>query len=206
MAANTTRLAVDAERRVRRAWQEDGLDELIAGAFALTAALALGAAAISPAFLGAFPTLCLVALVAYLTLFARLKARLARPRTGHVRLRRTPVHYLSSAIVILIGVIGMADPLLDPRLAGPDLGVINWWLTLAFVAAIALHVGRSTGLGRFYLYALLPPAVEIAGRLADLDEMARVVLFLLVAGLTSLVAGAAALRGYLRSHPLPAGE
>ena len=206
MAANTTRLAVDAERRVRRAWQEDGLDELVGGVIALTAALALGAAAISPAFLIAFPTLSLVALVAYLTLFVRLKARLARPRTGYVRLRRTPVNYAASAVVILIGVLGMAEPLLDPRLPGPELDAVNWWLTLAFVAALALHTGRNTGLRRFYLYALLPPAVEIAGRLADLDEMARVVLLLLVAGLTSLVAGAAALSGYLRSHPLPAGE
>ncbi len=198
------------ERQTHRAWLEDGLDELMGAGMVLAAAATLIALRFSPLFFPVFMLVFGLGPLAQLWLFARLKARIADPRTGYVRPRLlAPGRFITrlsprAARLIVVGV-GFACgtiPFLDARLPGPPVGTLIWWAAVVGSAGLAVYAARRTGLRRIYLYALVPPAA-IAGRIAELDDDLLAIAFLVAYGLIALIGGSLALRSYLRARPLP---
>lgn len=209
MFDNAERPVSATERRMRRTWLEDGLDDLMAAGLALAVTATLVALKFSSLF---FPVLLLViglGPLAQLWLFARLKERIADPRTGHVRPRILApgrvVARLSQRSATLIAAVCLAFgiiPFFSPTLPGPELGALVWSATLVGSAILAVYIARSTGLRRLYLYALVP-LVVLAGWLVGLDDDVFVIAWLVAFGSIALVGGSLALHAYLRAHPLP---
>lgn len=211
MIDHAERLVRASERQTHRIWLEDGLDELMGSGLALTAVGALIALRISPLFFPIFMLIFGLGALAQLWLFARLKARIADPRTGYFRPRMlAPGRYITRLspraarlIVVGLGLAGGMIPLVDANLPGPALSTLIWWATMVGSVVYSVVVTRRTGLRRLYLYAIVPLAA-IVGRLAGLDAGLLMMAYLGGYGLIALVGGTLALRSYLRGHPRPA--
>ena len=212
MAHPIDRLAIDGERRTHRVWIEDGLLELMAAAGALTMVGALIATRIHFLFWFAFVLLATYGLPHVARFYFRLKARLADPRVGYVRPRPSAyVRWVATlsrrtAMLVFVGASVASGAVfgLIPNLLGVDAEPLLGWLPVAVLTAFPAYTAWRTGLRRFYLYALVPPATEVATRLAGLDDLLRFAINLGALGALGAVSGGLALRAYLRAHPLPA--
>ena len=197
-----------SERQARRAWLEDGLEELMAGGLVLAAAGSLVALKLSPLFFPVFMLVFGLGPLAQLWFFTRLKRRIADPRTGYFRPRlNASGRYIArrsqrSATLIAVGVclVGGAIPFLAPTLPWQELSHVIWWATVVGSAVLAGYTAWITGLRRLYLYAFVSLAA-IAGRFAGLDDDLLVIAYLVADGLIALIGGTLALRSYLRRNP-----
>ena len=211
MAHQIDGMAIDGERRTRRVWIEDGLIELMAAAAALTTAAALIATQIHFLFWFAFVLLATYGLPHVVRFYFHLKARLADPRVGYVRPRPWPhVRWLASlsrrtAMLVFVGATAAWVALVNLIPGSLDVNAEPFfdWLGVAAWMALPVVIARRTGLRRFYLYVLVRLALEVATRLAGLDESQRYLTNLVVLGALAAVFGGLALRAYLRAHPLP---
>jgi len=208
------RVAIDAERRTHRVWLEDGLDELMAAAGALTLAAALIATRVHFLFWFAFVLLTLFGLPHALRFYDRLKARVADPRVGYVRPRSSAyarwVARLSrrAAMLLCAGATAVWLTIFEliPNRLGIDAEPLLGWLSVAALTALPAYTAWRSRLHRFYLYALLPLGAQVAGRLAGLDDLLRFTTYLVAIGVLGTISGGLALRAYVRAHPVPAGQ
>jgi hypothetical protein len=208
---NVERQFKDAAIRVRRHWYEDGLVELFVGAlFAVLALYFLAQALLAGRLSANRPwsiavNLLLPAVVVGAGLLARRSIRRAKerhvyPRTGFVRYRdtrRAPrwvTATLAAAVAALTASLVARAPGVDawvPALQGFLLGGFFFWQ------------GRSAGVSRLVVLALLTALVGLAVSLAGLSPDLSGAAFFGLVGLAMMAAGQAAFRRHLRDAPPP---
>ena len=159
---------LDAERRARRYWYEDGLGEMAVGAVFVF----LGAYFTAQAFLAGrmgrttdvlfnllFPVIVIGGALGVRVVIGRLKERLVYPRAGYAtypQARRLPkwvTGSIAGAIAGLVAVLARSAPGIDallPAFQGFLMAVFLWWL------------GRLSGLPRFPVLGLACAAIGVA--------------------------------------------
>jgi hypothetical protein len=191
------------ERNIFRDYCQDGLVDIIFGAYFLILGLLLPVGAVGP-FVVLF-------IVFFVPLLQALKKRFTYPRTGYVELRQGdpgPLPWLVLGSLVL-GLVALVAVLIA-------VGVIaqpaQWyrWMPIFFgiwLAGILLGLGLSVRLVRYYVvagvalvggptFALLP----LAGKLENIG------LFFAAVGAVILVWGLLAFVRFLRKYPRLAGE
>jgi hypothetical protein len=192
------------ERNVFRDYCQDGLVEIIFGAYFLIMGLLLSVGGTIGPFIVLF-------VVFFVPLQQALKKRFAYPRTGYVELRQGdpgPLLWLVlgslalglvTLVVVLIAVGVIAHP-------------AQWyrWMPIFFgiwLAGIFLGLGLNVRLVRYYVVAAVAlvggptsALLPLAGKLANLG------LFLSAVGAVTLVWGLLALVRFVRSYPRLAEE
>lgn len=196
----------DAERRTERAWQEDGIPELMAGCFGLI----LGVTWLGIHLEGWPAWLFLGAIVGGAWAKKRAteaaKVRIADRRVGYVRPRpadwsrgwRVPL--LVGLVAAVLGVLDRAvgDAIPGWRLAG------DWWMLLVLVGMGVLDAVVRRNVWSFVL-ATIPLAFMGLGIVGHGDQESAFGWTVVVAGLASVVFGAWRLLSFLRRYPSPAG-
>jgi hypothetical protein len=190
------------ERNLFRDFMQDGLMEMMLGAFFFFLGLLLPRG-------GGLVTWIVLLIVFSPLLVMRLKKRFTYPRTGYVELRQgdpgpIPWFTLGSfvlGLVALVVVLIAAGVIADPG---------RWyrWMPVFFgiwLAGIFLGLGLQVRLVRYYLVAGMTLA---AGPLATLpalgEKLANVGLFFAAMGAALLACGVFAFVRFLRRNPLPA--
>jgi hypothetical protein len=191
------------ERNIFRDYCQDGLVDIIFGAYFLILGLLLPVGAVGP-FVVLF-------IVFFVPLLQALKKRFTYPRTGYVELRQGdpgPLPWLVLGSLVL-GLVALVAVLIA-------VGVIaqpaQWyrWMPIFFgiwLAGILLGLGLSVRLVRYYVvagvalvggptFALLP----LVGKLENIG------LFFAAVGAVILVWGLLAFVRFLRKYPRLAGE
>ena len=191
------------ERNVFRDFCQDGLVDIVFGAFFLFAGLSL---------LGGYSlSFSMLITVFFVPLLRGLKKRFTYPRTGYVELRQGepgPAPWLILGSLVL-GLIALVAVLIAAGVIGDP---ARWyrWMPIFFgiwLAGIFLGLGLSVRLVRYYIvagvvlaggptFALLP----LAGKLANIG------LFSAAVGAVLLAWGGFAFVRFLRKHPLPTKE
>lgn len=195
--AGTDRLAVEAERRTYRAWEEDGLADLTAAPLFVVFAFWF----IVPD--GYRLYVVLLGVAAFFTsrrLLEAAKRCLTDRRSGHVRLARPEVRQTwreSIAVGLLAGALAFLSSLLERSFPSlPPLQPLQG-MVYGYVAAFVAYAWKS-GLRRYYLQALVPLlTAAIIWPMEDGRVDDRAVLNIAIA-LALLVGGLVALHGYLR--------
>lgn len=191
------------ERAVLRDYYQDGLVDIILGAYFLLIGLALPAGVVAPFVV--LPMLIFVPLLRF------LKKRLTYPRTGYATLRdynpgKLPWIILGSlalGLVVLVVVL-----IANGIIARPA----RWysWMPIMFgiwMAGIFLGLGTHTGLVRHYIIAGAALAGGPFFALLSLPgKLENIGLFFAALGTLVLVSGAAALVLFLIKHPRSAEE
>jgi hypothetical protein len=192
------------ERNLFRDYMQDGLMEMLLGAFFFFLGLLLPRG-------GGLVAWVVLLIVFSPLLLQRLKKRFTYPRTGYVELRPgdpgpIPWFTLGSfvlGLVALVVVLVAAGVIADPA---------QWyrWMPVLFgiwFAGMFLGLGLQVRLVRFYLVAGVALA---AGPLATLpamgEKLANVGLCFAAVGGALLACGVFAFVRFLRRNPLPAGE
>jgi hypothetical protein len=186
------------ERDIFRDYLQDGLLDLVMGAYFLLIGLALAGGVIA-AFLAA------VIFVPFL--HRALKRRFTYPRTGYVELRegdpgpapRIILGSLLLGLIVLVVVLIAVDAIGDPA---------QWyrWMPIPWgiwLAGILLGLGVAVRLVRYYILAFIAlvagpffSSLSLPGKLENLG------LFLVAAGAALLVWGLVIFLRFLRQHPL----
>jgi hypothetical protein len=204
----------DIMRKTKSYWYEDGLVEIVAGAFFVVVSLLLLADWATPQDSPAkwiwTPGFMVVAIVWILSgrrLIAWLKERITYPRTGYVAYRRQKK---SAAVprAVLGGIIGagVAFVMVGAVMYRQDIGRM---LPLVMGAGVAMLLVRITGevrLQRFYALAVCSVAEGLGLALLTSDFSLSIALFYLVLGLAVTVAGLVTLARYLGAAPLEVGD
>jgi len=188
------------ERNVFRDYCQDGLVDMMFGAYFLFIGLLLPAGSVAP--------FVVLSIVFFAPLLQRLKKRFIYPRTGYVELRQgdpeaLPWFVLGSLVLGLAALV--ATLIVTGVIAQPD----QWyrWMPIFFgiwMAGIWLGLALRVGLVRYYIvagvalaggptFALLP----LAGKLENIG------LFLAAVGAVLLAWGVFAFVRFLRKYPLP---
>lgn len=187
------------ERNVFRDYLQDGLAEVLFGAYFSLLGLGLLVGSVAPFIV--FP------MILFVPLLRALKKRFTYPRTGYVALREgdpgaTPWFALGSLGVGLVALVAVLIAV--GAIAQPD----RWyrWMPILFgvcMAGIFLGLGVRMGLARYYVvagaaltgapvFALLP----LPGKLDNIG------LYLAAVGAVVLVWGVAAFIQFLHKYPL----
>lgn len=196
-------LTQGVERCAARTWFADGLPELGCGTALLTAAAGLALASRAPYLLAALPIVLIVGSRFFTRIFFWAKSRLADPRTGYMRWRQPTGwrRYAPAAVgVVFAMLLGQLEDVYAEL--GPWIPSIIFLTVSMGFAGIAFQ----TRLARFYALALVPVAAALAVRLVGLDEVSTWSALFALTGVPTVASGAAALRAYLRAHPVPAVE
>ena len=186
------------ERDVYRDYFQDGLVEMLTGAYLLLIGLGLPIGGAVPFFL--------FLLLGYARLLRALKTRLVHPRTGYVELREgdpqpLPQFVLGSLVLSLVALV--ATLIVVGVIARPAM----WyrWMPILFgiwLAGIWLGLGLRIGLLRYYLLACVALIAGLAIPFVSLDEkLGHLGLLLAVVGATALIGGGITLLRYLHHHP-----
>ena len=196
-------LTQGVERRAARTWFADGLPELGCGTALLAVGAGLALASRAPYLLAAFPIVLIVGSRFFTRIFFWAKSRFADPRTGYMRWRQPTGwrRYAPAAVgVILAMLLGRLEDVYA------ELGPWIPSITFLTVSIVFVGIAIQTRLVRFYALALAPIAAALAVRLVGLDEGSTWSALFAITGAPTIVSGAAALRAYLRAHPVPATE
>jgi hypothetical protein len=191
------------ERNIVRDYCQDGLVDVMFGAYFLVLGLLLTAGTAAPFIV--FP------IVFFAPVLRALKKRFTYPRTGYVDLRQgdpgpAPWFILGSLVlglVVLVAVLIAAGVIAQPA---------QWyrWMPIFFgiwLAGILLGLGLGVRLVRYYVVAGVALASGPIFALLPLDgKLENVGLFFAVVGAALLAWGAFAVVRFLRKNPLPAGE
>lgn len=187
------------ERNVFRDYCQDGLADMMFGAYFLFIGLFLPTGAVAP---------FIVLIVFFPPLLQALKKRFTYPRSGYVELRQgdpqpllwfvlgSLVLGLAALVAVLIATGVISDPALWYRWIPVFFGI--------FMAGSLLGLALRIGLVRYYVvagaalaggptFALLP----LAGKLANIG------LFFAAVGAVLLASGAFAFVRFLRQYPVP---
>ena len=196
---------VDLKRIERNVWRDycqDGLADILLGAYLLMVGLFL---------VGDNAAFVVFPIIFYLPLLQALKKRFTYPRIGYVELRQgdprpLPAVILGSAVlglVALVAVLIAAGVLTQPA---------SWyrWMPIPFgiwLAGVFLGLGLRVGLLRYYVVAVVALAsgpifalLPLTGKIENLG------LFLAVVGFVPLAWGALAFARFLRQNPVMAEE
>ena len=196
---------VDLKRIERNVWRDycqDGLADILLGAYLLMVGLFL---------VGDNAAFVVFPIIFYLPLLQALKKRFTYPRIGYVELRQgdprpLPAVILGSAVlglVALVAVLIAAGVLTQPA---------SWyrWMPIPFgiwLAGVFLGLGLRVGLLRYYVVAVVALAsgpifalLPLTGKLENLG------LFLAAVGFVPLAWGALAFVRFLRQNPVMAEE
>lgn len=193
-----------AQQRAYRYWYEDGLIDILLGAFFLL----VGASSLLPQ-LDLPPTArtlieglrigaIVVAALALRRFVRALKQRITYPRTGYVAYRARP----RVLRWVKVG-IGVAAGGLVGVLATSQSESVRWALLLVgvLVGSGFLYVGVRLRLLRYHLLALTSVLVGGVLALPDLPDDLRLAGFLCVVGGAQIVSGGITLISYLRRNP-----
>lgn len=187
MSGASFRMCVGAERRTWWGWFEDGLWDIATGVLLLGWVLR--------------------------RVVVASKARLVDPRTGYLRFRDSSGWSVSTSIDAGLAIASVAILLvllLDDAAAGLS---ASWnaidplvALMVAFVSCLCSFLAWHTRLARYVTMAAAAPLAAVLAGLAGLDGFGTLYVVAAAEGVLFLVAGAFALRAFLRRHPLPDGE
>jgi hypothetical protein len=193
----------ELERDIWRDYLQDGLMELVMGAYLLLLGLGLA---------GGHVAIFVVLGVVFGPLaFRALKRRFAYPRTGYVELREGDPGPAPRIILgaLLLGLITLVLVLIAVGVIGqPD----KWyrWMPISFgiwLAGVYSGLGVAVGLIRYYVLAVL---ALIAGPLFALlpltGKLENLGLYLAAVGVVALSWGLVVFVRFLRNHPLPIEE
>lgn len=205
MVTNQERLIADAERRVNRAWQEDGLPELGAGCFLLL----MGTASLGERFAGWSPLVVLAAVFGGALITNRAvvagKARLSDRRVGYVRPRNESWELYKRywwVVGLAAAAIGAINGAAGDVIPGWQF-LRDWWgLLLVATGAIAAVQQRTPWYAALALIPLAYIALGEAGLVAQETAFGWCCLAL---GAASLAIGAWRLVRFLRAQRTPAG-
>jgi hypothetical protein len=196
---------LDAERRARRYWYEDGLGEVAVGAifallgayFAVQASLAGRLTRLGDVLLNLlFPIIVITAGLGMRTVIGKVKERLVYPRAGYAtyhekrRLPKWVAGTVAGTIAGLVAVLARTAPGIEawlPVCQGSIVGAFLWWL------------GRSSGLARFSLLALLAVLLGVVVALAGTSSTVAAALFFGPVGLLLVLSGWLAFRPFVRA-------
>lgn len=189
------------ERNVFRDYCQDGLVDMMFGAYFLFVGLLLPTGSVAP--------FIVLSIVFFAPLLRGLKNRFIYPRTGYVELRQgdpgpVPWFILGSLVlglIVLVAVLIAAGVIAQPA---------QWyrWMPIFFgiwLAGIFLGLGLSVRLVRYYVVA----GVALAGGpifalLPLARKLENIGLFLAAVGAVLLAWGVVAFARFLRKYPLPA--
>ncbi len=191
------------ERNVFRDYCEDGLIEILFGAYFLLVGLLLPTGIVAPFVI--FPILV------FAPLLRGLKRRFIYPRTGYVELRQgepQPLLWfvlgsLALGLIALIAVLIAAGVIARPG---------EWYRYMPiffgiWLAGVFLGLALRVGLVRYYVVAGVAlacgPAIAL---LPPTQKLGNIGLFFAVVGTVLLAWGASAFVRFLRKHPLQAGR
>jgi len=196
---------LDAERRARRYWYEDGLGEIAVGAvftllggyFAVQATLAGRLDRLADVLLNLlFPIIVIAAGLGMRRIIGKVKERLVFPRAGYARcaeIRRVPkwvTGMIAGATAGLIAALVRTAPDIEawvPAFQGFVMGAFLWWM------------GRFSGLARFPLLALVVALLGVAVALARVSSTVAGALFFGPVGLLLVLSGWLAFRRFVRA-------
>ncbi len=187
------------ERNVFRDYFQDGLVDMLFGAYFLLIGLGLLGGSVAP---------FVVLIVFFAPLLRRLKARFTYPRTGYVEFRQGDPQALPWFVLgsVVLGLVALVAVLIATSvIAQPD----HWyrWMPIFFsicLAGIFLGLALRVGLVRYYVDA----GVALAGGptfalLLLPGKLANIGLFFAAVGAVFLASGVFAFVRFLREYPLP---
>jgi len=191
------------ERNIFRDYCQDGLVDMMFGAYFLFIGLLLPTGAVAP--------FIVFSIVFFAPLLQRLKKRFTYPRTGYVELRQGDPGPLPWFILgsLVLGLIALVAVLIA---AGVIAQPARWyrWMPIFFgiwLAGMLLGLGLNVRLVRYYVVA----GVALAGGpiialLPLTGKMENIGLFFAAVGAVLLAWGVVAFVRFLRKYPLPAEE
>ena len=191
------------ERNVFRDYCQDGLADVLIGAFLLLVGLALPGGTVAPFIV--FPILF------FAPLLQALKKRFVYPRTGYVELRQGDPQPLPQFILgsLILGLVVLVTLFLSMGiLARPA----QWyrWMPILFgiwLAGIFLELALRIRLARYFVVAVVALAGGPVFALLPLEgKLKPLGLFLATVGAVLLVWGVAAFLCFLRRYPAPREE
>ena len=203
---------LDAERRARRYWYEDGLGEIAVGAVFVILGGYFATQAFVTGRLGRtadvllnllFPLIVLAAGLGMRRVISRAKERLVYPRAGYAtypRTQRLPkwvTGLIAGAVAGLVAVLARTAPGIEswlPTFQGFLIAGFLWWL------------GRVSGLARFQVLALTAALLGVAVSLAGASSTVSGALFFGPVGLALVVSGWLAFRRFTRAAADGVGE
>ena len=201
--AAVERQFLDAERRAKRHWYEDGLTEIGIGGIFVVLALYFGALGFAAARLGRvasvlvnllMPVIVLAGGLGMRRLLRRAKEQLVYPRAGYATYprRRNVPRWVTAAIA---GAIAGLTTALVRTAPGVDAWIPAFQGFL--VAGFLLWLGRFAGLPRFSLLGLIAGLAGVGISLLQPDSNTAGALFFGAVGVALVVSGSLALRRFM---------
>jgi len=204
--AEVERRFLDAERRARRYWYEDGLGEIAVGGFFVILGVYFTTQRLITGRLGPtadvllnllFPVIVIGAGLGMRRVIGKAKERLVYPRAGYVaypQKQRVPkwlTGMIAGAVAGLVAVLARSAPGVEAWLSafqGFMIGGFLWWL------------GRLSGLARFSLLGLVTALIGVLLSLAGGSSTVSGALFFGAVGLALMVSGWTAFRHFVRAN------